>query len=81
MDENLIRKKTIENLEKLISGVVERSEVAAWAEAYVVDDQLVFSDKDLWNVIQWLGAVDTPVAEDGYLYGKSDFEEWVNDLG
>jgi hypothetical protein len=65
----------------LSSGELSRDDVSAWAMEIVLDDEYTLSDETAWQVINALGGVDTPSTDRPYLYGHSDFEEWLKMLG
>lgn len=65
----------------LSSGELSRDKASAWAMEIVLDDKYTLSDETAWKVINALGGVDTPSTDRRYLYGHSDFEDWLNMLG
>ncbi|MFQ3392422.1 hypothetical protein ACRYSL_18805 [Enterobacter mori] len=64
-------------INKLKTGVVDRTYVAQWAFSIIDADNIRITDQVAWKVIQSLGAVDLPSSDRDYLYGIDDFDDWL----
>ncbi len=67
-------------LEEVSSGAVARSDVASWAMAIILDDNVRVTDWVAWKVLKQLGAADLPAPDREYLYQAEDFDAWRAEL-
>lgn len=74
------REELMNKLESLCSGAEARSDVASWAIAFIVADDLQVTDRVAWKVLKQLGAVDLIAPDRPYLYGVEDFRAWQAEL-
>lgn len=74
------RESAITVIEQLLQGLIAREYVAEWAFSIIDDQDVVVTDKVLWEVIQCLGTVDLVAPDRDYLYENVDFNEWLNSL-
>ncbi|MFF7110537.1 hypothetical protein [Pseudomonas sichuanensis] len=73
------RTEVIEKILSLLTGVVQRREVAEWAFEIFDDDHLKISDSVI-EYLKILGAVDLPANEREYLYTEEDLDRWIVEL-
>ena len=74
------RIQTIQILEKLISGSIDRDEVSSWAEKYYLDDSFLCTDQSLMNLLENLMSVNLIGSDRPYLYTNEDFEAWLKEI-
>lgn len=77
MNEFPTRHEIISIINKLKTGVVDRTYVAQWAFSIIDADDIRITDQVAWKVIQSLGAADLPSSDRDYLYGIDDFDDWL----
>jgi hypothetical protein len=66
-------------LRELLAGMITRSEASAWAIQWMAHDHRI-TDRALWNSLVELGGADLVGGDRPYLYGDSDFQQWLADL-
>lgn len=69
-----------EKIIQLISGESDREKVSEWAFSIIDDDHTYVDDQVTWKILQCLGAIDLPDIDRDFLYGKEDFESWLEEL-
>ncbi len=62
---------------KVKNDISLREEIAEWAQEYLINDDVVFKNEKSWDLIMILSGIDTKVSPSEYLYGKEDFEKWL----
>jgi hypothetical protein len=67
-------------IRSLIDGRLSRENASAWAFEYVSDDKLDSSDQVAWDVLTTLAGADARSDLDHYLYDRSDFKHWLDQL-
>jgi hypothetical protein len=78
------KKDIISKINDLIAGKISREEVSTWATEYILfDDPQIYPEIDdavVWNAIKHLSGADLITTDRPYLYGITDFEEWLKPL-
>ena len=74
------RSKISDKIHALLDGGLSCQEISAWAMGVVLDESYILSDQVSWRVLMALGGIDTPNANQGYLYDSSDFQGWLESL-
>ncbi|WP_406362751.1 DNA-binding protein [Streptomyces sp. NBC_01579] len=78
MDETFAEAREL--LAGLISGHVDRDEVADWAMEKIKDANANhFSNATLWTLLDRLAGADLKQSPESYLHGVEDFEAWLID--
>lgn len=67
------RSAVVSRLREVRSSDSHRAEAAAWAFAYLDDDEIDVADHDVWDALTLIGAADLPSSDREYLYVDEDF--------
>lgn len=71
-----VREKIVDMLAVRIS----RESAASWAEQWVMADDPVVEDRDVWRALKRLAGADSRVSPQDYLFSEPDFHQWLADL-
>jgi hypothetical protein len=72
-----IMKEVIEKLEKVLSGDLNREDVSDWAELYVMADEPMVDDENVWEMLKTISGIDILDSPTSYLHNQEDIEEWI----
>ena len=73
------RDETADVLRKLIVGELSPEAASEWASAWIERSELV-GDVRVLRAIEAIGGADLPSTDRHYLFGKADFEKWLDEL-
>ncbi len=75
-----IFKEVYNQLYKVNKDISLREEIAEWAQKFLENDDLIFKDEKSWDLIMILSGIDIETSPSEYLYGKEDFEKWLEEF-
>jgi len=67
-------------LRGLINETMSRQDAANWASHWVTESHSNVEDTRVWEALKELVAADLITTDRPYLYGKEDFEAWLEEL-
>ncbi len=73
------RKDVISILKKLIDKSISPEAASSWASSWLLRSDDI-NDLKVLRAIESIAAADLPSTDRQYLYGRADFEKWLNEL-
>lgn len=72
------KEELLSKFRSILQGSLSREEVADWASEFVMQDEPIVTDDDVWELLNLASGVDIKDSPDEYLHVEQDIINWIN---